>query len=138
MTEYFGALAIVVRYDALDELLQAITSLEAALTFSLHVGEFDDDAASLVAARARQAGRVIVNAYPTGVAVSWSMHHGGPYPASTNALHTSVGATAVRRWLRPVSYQGVPTTWLPSTLLDENPLNVPQRVDGVARARREE
>lgn len=136
MTEYFGALAIVVRYASLDELLGAIASLEAALTFSLHVGEDDEAAPALVAAGAQRAGRVIVNGFPTGVGVSWSMHHGGPYPASTNALHTSVGATAMRRWLRPVSYQGVPAAWLPPALLDDNPLNVPQRVDGVARARR--
>ena len=144
MTEYFGALAIVVRYDALEGLLEALDSLEAALTFSLHVGDADerggpDEAApALLAVGARRAGRVIVNGFPTGVGVSWSMHHGGPYPASTNALHTSVGATAVRRWLRPVSYQGVPAAWLPPALLDENPLNVPQRVDGVATARRVE
>lgn len=137
MTEYFGALAIVVRYASLDELIDAIASLEAALTFSLHVGEDDEAAPALLAAGARRAGRVIVNGFPTGVGVSWSMHHGGPYPASTNALHTSVGATAVRRWLRPVSYQGVPTAWLPATLHDENPLNVPQRVDGVAKVPRD-
>ena len=144
MTEYFGALAIVVRYDGLKELLEALDSLEAALTFSVHVGEGDgphgpDEAApALLALGARRAGRVIVNGYPTGVGVSWSMHHGGPYPASTDALHTSVGASAVRRWLRPVSYQGVPAAWLPAALRDDNPLNVPQRVDGVLRARREE
>ena len=138
MTEYFGALAIVVRYATLEELLDAVASLDAALTFSLHVGEDDEAAPALLAAGAMRAGRVIVNGFPTGVGVSWSMHHGGPYPASTNALHTSVGATAVRRWLRPVSYQGVPAAWLPPALLDENPLNVPQRVDGVARARRVE
>ena len=144
MTEYFGALAIVVRYHTLEGLLVALDSLEAALTFSLHVGDADeaggpDEAApALLALGARHAGRVIVNGFPTGVGVSWSMHHGGPYPASTNALHTSVGATAVRRWLRPVSYQGVPAAWLPAPLRDDNPLNVPQRVDGVLRARREQ
>ena len=36
-------------------------------------------------------------ALSTGVAVSWSQHHGGPYPASSSALHTSVGATAIRQ-----------------------------------------
>jgi NADP-dependent aldehyde dehydrogenase len=138
MTEYFGALAIVVRYATLDELLDAVATLEPALTFSVHVAADDPAAPALLAAGSKKAGRVIVNGFPTGVGVSWSMHHGGPYPASTSALHTSVGASAIRRWLRPVCYQGVPAAWLPDALRDDNPLNVPQRVDGVLRARRED
>ena len=138
MTEYFGALAIVVRYATMDELLDAVATLEPALTFSVHVAADDPAAPALLAAGSKKAGRVIVNGFPTGVGVSWSMHHGGPYPASTSALHTSVGASAIRRWLRPVCYQGVPAAWLPDALRDDNPLNVPQRVDGVLRARRED
>ena len=133
MTEYFGALAVVVRYSSLDEVLEAIDSLEPALTFTVQVTEDDADAPALLAAGVKKAGRVIVNGFPTGVGVSWSMHHGGPHPAATSSLHTSVGATAIRRWLRPVSYQGVPAKWLPVTLRDENPLGIPQRVNGTLR-----
>jgi NADP-dependent aldehyde dehydrogenase len=77
-------------------------------------------------------GRVVWNGFPTGVAVSWAMHHGGPYPATTNALHTSVGTTAIRRWLRPVSLQDVPEDLLPDELRD-TPRNgsLPRRIDGV-------
>jgi NADP-dependent aldehyde dehydrogenase len=131
MTEYFGALAVVVRYSTVDEVLSAIGSLEAALTFTVHVAENDESAPALLAAGTKKAGRVIVNGFPTGVGVSWSMHHGGPHPAATSSLHTSVGATSIRRWLRPVSYQGVPPQWLPETLRDENPLGIPRRVDGL-------
>jgi NADP-dependent aldehyde dehydrogenase len=60
------------------------------------------------------------------------MHHGGPWPASTNALHTSVGVTAVRRWLRPVVYQNAPDAVLPPALRDANPLGIPRRVNGVS------
>ena len=63
-------------------------------------------------------GRVVWNGYPTGVAVAWAMHHGGPYPATTDALHTSVGASSIRRWLRPVAYQDVPEELLPPELVD--------------------
>ena len=63
-------------------------------------------------------GRVVWNGYPTGVAVAWAMHHGGPYPATTDALHTSVGASSIRRWLRPVAYQDVPEALLPAELID--------------------
>ncbi|WP_201799243.1 hypothetical protein [Subtercola vilae] len=42
---------------------------------------------------------------PTGVAVTWAMTHGGPYPATTSPARTSVGSSAITRWLRPVTYQ---------------------------------
>ena len=133
MTEYFGAVAVIVRYETLEEVLDAIRSIEPALTFTVQAGVDDPDAPALIAAGTAKAGRVIVNGFPTGVGVSWSMHHGGPHPAATSSLHTSVGATAIRRWLRPVSYQGVPDAWLPVALREDNPLAIPRRVDGTLR-----
>jgi NADP-dependent aldehyde dehydrogenase len=76
-------------------------------------------------------GRLVVNGWPTGVAVTWAMQHGGPHPVTTSSLHTSVGATAPRRWLRPVAYQGVPEQHLPPALQSANPWQVPRRVNGV-------
>ena len=67
---------------------------------------------------AGRVGRLVFNQYPTGVTVSPAMQHGGPYPASTAAGHTSVGAAAIERFLRPVTYQNVPTTLLPAELRD--------------------
>jgi alpha-ketoglutaric semialdehyde dehydrogenase len=64
----------------------------------------------------RKAGRVLVNGFPTGVEVSEAMVHGGPYPASTNFGATSVGTMAIRRFLRPVSYQNFPQALLPADL----------------------
>jgi NADP-dependent aldehyde dehydrogenase len=43
------------------------------------------------------------------------MTHGGPYPATT-APTTSVGGSAVDRWLRPVTFQTVPPELLPPEL----------------------
>jgi NADP-dependent aldehyde dehydrogenase len=71
---------------------------------------------------------VIWNGYPTGVAVSWAMQHGGPWPATTSG-HTSVGATAIRRFLRPISWQDAPQHVLPPELRD-GPVDIPRRVDG--------
>jgi NADP-dependent aldehyde dehydrogenase len=130
-TECFGAVAIVVRYDGEDELLASLASLEPALTFTVQVEEGDPYGPSLLDVGRRKAGRVIVNGLPTGVGVSWSMQHGGPLPAATSSLHSSVGATSLRRWLRPVSYQSVPDEWLPTSLREDNPLKIPRRVDGV-------
>ena len=129
-TECFGALAILVRYAEEGELLASLESLDPALTFTLLVEEGDPYGPPLLDVGRRKAGRVIVNGFPTGVGVSWSMQHGGPLPAATSSLHTSVGATSLRRWLRPVSYQSVPDEWLPASLREDNPLGIPRRVDG--------
>jgi NADP-dependent aldehyde dehydrogenase len=83
----------------------------------------------LLATLRERAGRLIFNGWPTGVAVTAAMQHGGPYPATTAVLHTSVGTAAISRFLRPVSYQGMPQDLLPEELGDDNPLAVPQRVN---------
>lgn len=85
--------------------------------------------ARLLAALTPLAGRLLVNGWPTGVAVAPAQHHGGPYPATTSTA-TSVGGTAVERWLRPVAYQDTPPALLPPELREDNPLNLPRRVDG--------
>jgi NADP-dependent aldehyde dehydrogenase len=78
-----------------------------------------------------RAGRFLYDGYPTGVAVSWAQHHGGPWP-STNTQYTSVGMTAIRRFLRPVTWQDAPAELLPEELRDVG-ADVPRRVDGVLR-----
>ncbi|MFE3653694.1 aldehyde dehydrogenase (NADP(+)), partial [Streptomyces sp. NPDC059152] len=106
----------------------------ATLQLSTAEGAGTDPAgrgARLLAAVTPLAGRVVVNGWPTGVAVAPAQHHGGPYPASTSTA-TSVGATAVERWLRPVAYQDTPQALLPPELRDANPLGLPRRVDGRA------
>ena len=132
--ECFGPLAVVVRYHSTVELRATLLAGEPALTFSAHLGTADPDSAWLVAMGARRSGRVVVNGYPTGVGVSWSMHHGGPWPATTVPSATSVGAAAIERWLRPVTYQSVPDELLPPALRWDNPLALPRRVNGVAES----
>ena len=130
--ECFGPLALVVRYASRAELEHALTATDASLTFSVFRGAGDDDdAAWLLGFAPSRAGRIIVDGYPTGVGVTWSMEHGGPWPATTQPSSTSVGAASIERWLRPVTYQNVPDALLPDALRDANPLGVPQRVDGV-------
>jgi NADP-dependent aldehyde dehydrogenase len=129
-TECFGAVAVLVRYGDPSALRAALATLEPALTFSVHAEADDPEGPALLALGRRSFGRVIVNGYPTGVGVAWAMHHGGPLPAATSSLHTSVGASALRRWLRPVCYQSVPDAWLPAALQEANPLEIPRRVDG--------
>jgi NADP-dependent aldehyde dehydrogenase len=132
-TECFGPLAIVVRYADRGLLAEAVRSLPGALTATLHAEAGDPDADPLLAALRGVAGRVIWNGYPTGVGVTWAMHHGGPWPAAADARQTSVGAYSIRRWVRPVSWQGVPEDRLPDELRDDFD-SLPRRVDGVLHA----
>jgi len=77
-----------------------------------------------------RAGRVLWNGWPTGVAVSWAQHHGGPFPSTVGSIHTSVGVTAARRFQRPVAYQDAPDAVLPDVLKDSNPAGITRRVNG--------
>jgi len=58
------------------------------------------------------------------------MHHGGPYPATTDPKFTSVGATAIYRFVRPVCYQDCPDNLLPAELQNVNPRGLWRTVDG--------
>ena len=129
--ECFGPLALVIRYQSEEDLRDSLNATEPALTFSLFGVDGDPDASWLLSLGAQRAGRLILNGFPTGVGVSWSMQHGGPWPSTTNAAATSVGAGAIERWLRPVTYQSVPDTLLPPSLQESNPLALSRRVDGV-------
>lgn len=107
--EVFGPLGLVVRVRDFDEMRQVAHGLKGQLTCTLHLDP--EDAAtgqSLMPILERKAGRILANGFPTGVEVCDSMVHGGPYPASTNFGHTSVGTLAIRRFLRPVCYQNLP------------------------------
>ena len=75
-------------------------------------------------------GRVCINGFPTGIEVCDSVHHGGPYPATTDAQHTSIGTAGISRWGRPVSYQNTPDALLPDALKNANPLGLLRLVDG--------
>jgi NADP-dependent aldehyde dehydrogenase len=134
--ECFGPVALIVRYGSTDELRDALLACEPALTFSLFCVENDRDSKWLLELGSQRSGRVIVNGYPTGVGVSWSMQHGGPWPSTTSSAATSVGADAIERWLRPVTFQSVPDELLPPALQEGNPFSIPRRVDGVLHGER--
>ncbi|MFC8243060.1 aldehyde dehydrogenase (NADP(+)) [Streptomyces chartreusis] len=134
LEECFGPVTVVARYDD-DAQAQAVLSrLPGNLTATVHLsaGEAAGEGrgAEILAELTPLAGRVLVNGWPTGVAVAPAQHHGGPYPATTSTS-TSVGGTAIERWLRPVVYQGAPAALLPAELRDENPLGLPRRFNGV-------
>jgi NADP-dependent aldehyde dehydrogenase len=132
LAECFGPAALIVDYASAAELAAALDALPGTLAGTLHaVPDAEPELArDLLDQLARRAGRVIVDGWPTGVAVSWAQQHGGPWPATTGSIHTSVGMTAPRRFLRPVAYQSVPDPLLPEPLRDANPLGIPRRLNG--------
>lgn len=113
LEEVFGPAGLVVRYSTIDDLLALIRSLPGALAAAVHAVDRDPDGPAILAAISERVGRVVWNGYPTGVAVSPAMMHGGPYPASSDGRHTSVGLSAMRRFRRPIAFQGVPPGLLP-------------------------
>jgi NADP-dependent aldehyde dehydrogenase len=131
LEECFGPAAVIVEYSGEEELLRVLATLPGNLTATVHAGAEETVLPARLAATLRdRAGRLVWNGFPTGVAVSHAIHHGGPFPATSNPLHTSVGATAIRRFLRPVTWQNAPQELLPPELRDPEP-GVPRRVDGV-------
>jgi NADP-dependent aldehyde dehydrogenase len=131
LDERFGPVVLLLTYADRDELLDAVLRIDGQLTGSVHAQEEDAELTRLLAvALAERAGRLIFDGFPTGVAVTYGMQHGGPYPATTAPAHTSVGMTAIRRFLRPVAFQNAPAHVLPPELQDANPLGIWRRVDG--------
>jgi NADP-dependent aldehyde dehydrogenase len=128
--ECFGPVTVIVRYAVVTDLGRVLASVPPSLTGSIHLDSADDPGTvrRLVDQLVERSGRIVFNGYPTGVRVSWAQHHGGPWP-STNSLHTSVGATAIRRFLRPLAWQDAPEWLLPEELRDGFTA-VPRRVDG--------
>lgn len=129
--EIFGSAALIVRYETTDQLAPVVTELEGQLTATLQMSEQDIETANaLVPELELKVGRIIVNGWPTGVDVGHAMIHGGPFPATSAPQTTSVGATAIERFLRPVAYQNIPDAILPSVLQQSNPLRIGRAVDG--------
>lgn len=115
--EVFGPLGIIITVKDQDQMVEIAKALKGQLTCTLHLDDADAVLGqSLLPILERKAGRILANGFPTGVEVSDTMVHGGPYPASTNFGATSVGTMAIRRFLRPVCYQNIPSSLLPDEL----------------------
>lgn len=127
--EAFGPLSILVGYDEGEDLAALSRELFSGnLTGTIHLGPSEDPSRvrGLAAQLSTSTGRVIFGGWPTGVAVTPAMQHGGPYPATTNDSSTSVGTASISRFLRPVAYQDAPQELLPEPLQDVNPWSVPR------------
>lgn len=129
--EIFGPASLIVKCKDGAQLLEAIQALHGQLTGTIFGSMKDiNEHAKCINALTAKVGRIIYNSVPTGVEVCHAMIHGGPFPATTDARTTSVGADAIKRFVRPVCYQDCPETFLPDALKDDNPLDIMRKVDG--------
>jgi len=129
--EIFGPVTLIVECDDPVQMKKVAAGLEGNLTATVHATEKDaDQASALFELLDKAVGRVIYNGFPTGVEVCPSQQHGGPYPASSAAATTSVGADAMVRFARFVAYQDLPDALLPQALQNENPYQLMRRING--------
>lgn len=123
--EVFGPYSLVIRCKDMTQMIEVVNKLEGQLTATLMATANDlNYHQEMVEAVKNICGRFILNGVPTGVEVCLSMHHGGPYPATTDSRFTSVGADGIKRFARPLAFQNWPNEFLPAELKNENPLNI--------------
>jgi NADP-dependent aldehyde dehydrogenase len=127
--EVFGPFSLVVQCESVNEIIACLKKLNGQLTASV-LGEVDEvnDHLDVVKVLQNKVGRIVFNGVPTGVEVCSSMHHGGPYPASTDARFTAVGIDSIKRFARPIAFQNCPDEILPYELKHSNPLKLARRV----------
>lgn len=129
--EVFGAFAMMVVYESEAELQEIAKHLHGQLTITVWAeSEELKNQLFLINLLEEKCGRLLFKGVPTGVEVGHAMQHGGPYPSTTDARSTSVGAYAIKRFARPIAFQDMPQELLPEALKDGNPLGIWRMVDG--------
>ncbi|HEY4196124.1 MAG TPA: aldehyde dehydrogenase (NADP(+)) [Mucilaginibacter sp.] len=128
--EVFGPYSLLVEADYEIQLQHVVDALHGQLTASIVADESDlAKHKTLIQGITNIAGRVILNNVPTGVEVLQAMQHGGPFPATSDSRFTSVGTGAIKRFVRPVSWQNWSDALLPEELKNGNPLKIWRLVD---------
>nr|MBA2259580.1 aldehyde dehydrogenase (NADP(+)) [Acidobacteriota bacterium] len=129
--EIFGPVSIVARCRSRAELERAVRRLSGHLSASVH-GTPEDlvEYRDLIALLETRVGRIVFNGFGTGLEVCPALHHGGPYPATTDAHFTSVGPAGIFRFARPICYQNFPQEALPEVLRDRNTMAIWRLIDG--------
>ena len=129
--EMFGPASVIVLCKDKEELHQALNALHGQLTASIYATADDLQVfGPSIDLLAGKVGRILFNGAPTGVEVCHAMVHGGPFPSTTDARSTSVGADAIKRFVRPICFQDCPPALLPAELQNDNPLNIMRKVNG--------
>jgi NADP-dependent aldehyde dehydrogenase len=129
--EVFGSFALMVVYENEGELIEVAKKLHGQLTITLWADTSELKSQSdLINLLEEKCGRLLFTGVPTGVEVGYAMQHGGPFPSTTDARSTSVGAHAIKRFARPIAFQDMPSELLPDALKNDNPLGIMRQVNG--------
>ncbi|MEN7549490.1 aldehyde dehydrogenase (NADP(+)) [Rapidithrix thailandica] len=130
--EVFGPYTLLIQCNDTTEMQQVADALQGQLTVTVmaEAEELGETQQTLVTTLEEKTGRLIFNGVPTGVEVCPSMHHGGPYPATTDSRFTSVGTSAIKRFARPLSFQNTPEAILPEALRNQNTQDIWRLVNG--------
>lgn len=133
--EAFGPAGLIVRTHDRAQAEAVARAFDGNLTASVHASAdgSDDQALRAIAALLRpRVGRLIRDKWPTGVAVSPAMQHGGPYPSTSHAGYSAVGMPgAIRRFAQWQCHDGQRDEHLPPDLRNANPDRIQRLVDGV-------
>jgi len=129
--ELFGPVSTLVSCTDPADFVAVAEKLDGSLSATIH-GTLEDLEAhrDLIAVLRRKVGRLLFNGYPVGLEICHSIHHGGPYPATTHSHFTSIGTRAMHRFVRPVCYQDWPDGHLPMELQNSNPRGILRLVNG--------
>lgn len=132
--EAFGPVGLLVRATDVEQMATIASRFDGNLTGAIHTASDGSEATDfqLLATQLRpRVGRLMANKWPTGVAVSPAMNHGGPYPASSHPGFTAVGMpAAIRRFAALHCFDQVPDESLPVELRRANPLGIQRMIDG--------
>ncbi|MCP1297755.1 aldehyde dehydrogenase (NADP(+)) [Chryseobacterium sp. S0630] len=129
--EVFGPFGILVACETEEEITKIAQQLKGQLTITIAATHEEvRDNTMLINLLRDKCGRLLFNGMPTGVEVVYAMQHGGPFPSTTDSRFTSVGPDAVKRFVRPISFQNWPDEFLPEELKNDNPLQISRIVDG--------
>jgi 2,5-dioxopentanoate dehydrogenase len=129
--EVFGPFSLVVKCKNTNELKRIVDKLEGQLTATLMAEPADlKKQTALMDAISEKCGRFVINNVPTGVEVTHAMHHGGGFPSTTDSRFTSVGTSAIVRFVRPLCFQNFSNDLLPDALKEGNPLGIWRKING--------
>ena len=128
--EVFGPHVLIVGFDEIAELTEALNLLGGQLTTSVFGNDKSIQQSGLLTVISEMAGRIVFNGVPTGVMVNSSSNHGGPFPASSDSRFSAVGLESWRRFSRGIVFQNASQEMLPDALKDKNPLGLLRKVNG--------
>ncbi len=134
--EAFGNATTAVLCASLEEMREALESLEGNLTGSIYsskAGEDDPLYEGFANILRRKVGRLLNDKVPTGVALSPAMNHGGPFPSTGHPGFTAVGIPrSMLRFGALHCYDAVREERLPPALRDKAPnAEIWRQIDGV-------